>query len=234
MAIDFKMIEWVLFDADETLFSFDAHAGLRHVYAQYGIEFSDQDYAHYQQTNLPLWQAYQDGKIDAQTLQVNRFQSWGDKLNVSPHQLNQAFLDAMAEVCIPLPYVADLLHTLAPHLRLGIITNGFTQLQQPRLARHNMQQHFDLLVVSDQVGAAKPSPKIFKYALDKMGGVPPERVLMVGDNPIADVQGGQQAGMQTCWYNPYQKVLPEGITPNLEVTCYSQLLACFSAARSTG
>ena len=96
----------ILFDADETLFSFNAQRGLEKLFAQYGIHFTEQDYQHYSQLNAPLWVQYQNGEIDAKTLQVTRFQHWAEKLDVAPQTLNDGFLDAMAEICLPLPGAA--------------------------------------------------------------------------------------------------------------------------------
>ena len=59
----------VLFDADETLFSFNAFEGLKVMFANYGVEFTESDYHHYQATNKPLWVAYQKHEITASELQ---------------------------------------------------------------------------------------------------------------------------------------------------------------------
>ena len=63
---------WVLFDADETLFRFDAFQGLKLMFSRFNVDFTDQDYAEYQAVNQPLWVDYQDGRINAQQLQITR------------------------------------------------------------------------------------------------------------------------------------------------------------------
>ncbi len=84
--------QWVLFDADETLFQFDAPRGLKLMFSRQGVDFSDADYAEYQQTNAPLWVAYQDGKISASELQLTRFSHWAKRLGRTPFELNSAFM----------------------------------------------------------------------------------------------------------------------------------------------
>ena len=123
----------VLFDADETLFSFNAFAGLKVMFANYGVDFTETDYHEYQLTNKPLWVAYQKHEITANELQITRFTEWANKLNVPAQTLNDAFLEAMASICVPLPGAVELLNKLKPHARLGIITNGFAKLQQKRI-----------------------------------------------------------------------------------------------------
>lgn len=223
-----KAFQWILFDADETLFHFDAYAGLQLLFKGYGIDFSPQHYSDYQALNQPLWLQYQSSEISAKTLQEQRFSYWGKQLNVAPSLLNAGFLQAMAEVCTPLPGAVSLLNALQGKAKLGIITNGFTDLQQIRLERTGLHNHFDILVISEQVGAAKPHPQIFAHAMQLMGQPDPANVLMVGDNPIADIGGGYQAGFYTCWLNRFEAVLPSGITANVEVQSLAQLEAALA------
>ena len=79
------------------------------------------------------------------------------------------------------------------------------------------------MVISEVVGAAKPHPEIFRYALERMGNPSPERVLMVGDNPDTDIFGGIQAGPDTCWINWKGKPAPPGILPDYEVANLGEL-----------
>jgi len=218
-----KEWDWILFDADDTLFHFDAFAGLQRLFQQYDVVFSPDDYQEYQSVNKPLWVEYQNGAITALQLQHQRFQGWADKLNVTPLDLNNGFLSAMGELCLPLTGAVNLLNSLKGKVKMGIITNGFTALQQVRLERTGFLDYFDLLVISEQVGHAKPHPAIFDYALEKMGQPPRERVMMVGDNPDSDILGGMRAGLATCWLNADNRPLPEGIKPDWQVATLSEL-----------
>ncbi|MFC4655074.1 pyrimidine 5'-nucleotidase [Rheinheimera marina] len=220
-------LQWVLFDADDTLFHFDAFSGLTLMMQQYQRHFTEQDYQQFQALNQPLWLQYQQGDIAADELKVRRFTQLGAELQVDPALLNRQYLQAMAQVCPPLPGAIELLQRLKGNKRLGIITNGFTDLQQVRLERAGLQDHFDLLVISEQVGAAKPSPKIYQHALEQMGQPDPATVLMVGDNPVADIAGGQQMGFYTCFMQHPGKALPAGIQADLTVCSLSELVPLF-------
>ncbi|MBD8162212.1 pyrimidine 5'-nucleotidase [Erwinia persicina] len=215
--------DWVLFDADETLFHFDAFAGLQRLFQQYDVPFSRADYDDYQAINKPLWVDYQNGAISALQLQHQRFEGWAARLDVTASDLNTGFLGAMAEICTPLDGAVELLTALKGRVKMGIITNGFTALQQARLERTGFLGVFDLLVISEQVGHAKPHPAIFDHALNQMGNPARDRVLMVGDNPDSDILGGINAGMATCWLNADGRARPEGITPTWEVTSLKAL-----------
>lgn len=214
---------WILFDADETLFRFDSQQGLRLMFSRYGVDFSDDDYQQYQLVNQPLWVDYQDGKIDAQQLQVQRFSHWALRLGIAADRLNSAYLAAMGEICDVMPGARELITALQDKVKLGIITNGFTDLQTLRLARTGMKEAFSALVISEQVGVAKPDIAIFEYAFSLMGYPQKEQILMVGDNPHADILGGMNAGIDTCWINTQQTAAPEGITPNYQVRSLPEL-----------
>jgi 5'-nucleotidase len=217
--------DWVLFDADDTLFHFDAFAGLQRMMTGFGVTFTQADFAQYQQVNQPLWVDYQNGIISARELQVRRFDGWAKKLATDPHDLNQAFLTSMAEICAPMSGAVNLLDSLRHRVKLGIITNGFTQLQRVRLAATGLQKHFDILVISEEVGVAKPDARIFDHALSLMSSPVRERVLMVGDTLESDILGGLNAGMTTCWVNSNGKIAPENIRPHHEVNSLTALKA---------
>lgn len=215
--------QWILFDADETLFHFDAFAGLQLMFSRHDYSFDSTEYDYYQSINLPLWQQYQQGEISAQQLQVSRFAPWAEKLGQTAGALNSAFMQAMADICTPLPGATELITALKGRAKLGIITNGFTQLQQIRLERTGFAEVFSSLVISEQVGVAKPHIDIFNHAFAQMGHPPKQQILMVGDNPHADIQGGINAGIDTCWLNRHGAARPQGITPHHEVNSLSQL-----------
>lgn len=214
---------WVLFDADDTLFHFDAFSGLQHLFARYEVNFSKNDYAEYELVNQPLWVEYQNGRITAEQLQCTRFTSWAERLNCTTGELNSSFMAIMAEICTPIDGAISLLNAIKGKVNLGIVTNGFTQLQQARLERCGLSNYFDILVISEQVGVAKPHKAIFEHSLTLMGNPPPSQVLMVGDNPSSDILGGLNAGLHTCWFNRHQKEAPQDINPHYEVSSLNEL-----------
>ncbi|EJF29880.1 MULTISPECIES: pyrimidine 5'-nucleotidase [Enterobacteriaceae] len=215
--------DWILFDADETLFTFDAFGGLQRMFLDYSVTFTADDFQEYQAVNKPLWVDYQNGAITALQLQLRRFEDWAGRLNVPSAELNDAFLSAMAEICAPLPGAVSLLNALKGKAKLGIITNGFTALQQTRLERTGLRDYFDLLVISEQVGVAKPDRRIFDYTFEQMNQPPRDRVLMVGDTAESDILGGINAGIATCWLNAHGRTAPQGIEPTWQVTSLSEL-----------
>ena len=215
--------DWILFDADETLFSFDAYQGLKTLFSRYKIDFSKVDFEQYQKVNTPLWGQYQKGEITSKQLKENRFLLWSSRLLVSPAELNRQFLDVMAELCQPLKGVQEVIPLLAKKAKLGIITNGFSQMQNRRLENTGLQKYFDLLVVSEEVGFPKPDVRIFEYAFEKMGYPDKSRILMVGDNLHSDILGANLAGIERCWLNRNKSALNTQSPPCFVVKSWGDL-----------
>ena len=125
---------------------------------------------------------------------------------------------------VPYPFTAPTLRKLRDMgYKIGIITNGFSALQQVRLERTGLRDYFDLLVISEEVGVAKPNKKIFDYALEQAGNPDRSRVLMVGDTAESDILGGINAGLATCWLNAHHREQPEGIAPTWTVSSLHEL-----------
>ncbi|TNH08700.1 pyrimidine 5'-nucleotidase [Testudinibacter sp. TR-2022] len=215
--------QWIFFDADETLFSFDSFRGLQQMFAQYDVEFTQQHFADYQTVNQPLWQAYHQGKISADELQTTRFNQWAQHLSRQPSELNQAYLIAMADICQPLDGVEAMLQTLSEKVRFGIITNGFNAMQDLRLQKTGLKPHFEFVVVSENIGLPKPHHGIFQHALNLAKVDDKSAVLMVGDTLETDILGGQNSGLDTCWLS-HGKVNDTNIQPTYQIANMEQLV----------
>lgn len=224
-----KKYRWVLFDADETLFAFRSYQGLKNVLARYNVPFSLDDYARYQQINQPMWLAYQNQEIDVYTLKTARFQTLAKQTGRSPLQLNDELMQEMIHLSPALSGTLPTLQGLHGKVKMGVITNGFTLMQQPRLEVTDTAKFFDLLVISEEVGVSKPSSGIFANAFAQMQKAEPKPlhkadILMVGDSLTSDILGGNNFGIDTCWFNPKQVENATEIKPTFEINALEELL----------
>ncbi|WP_373779222.1 pyrimidine 5'-nucleotidase [Glaesserella sp.] len=216
--------QWMLFDADETLYSFNSYLGLNTMLKRYGIDFTQQDYDEFQAVNKPLWVAYQNKEINADELKHRRFAKLSAQTGQCANTLNHELMEEMALVSLPLVGVESMLSTLYGRVKMGIITNGFNALQQKRLRNTGTERFFEIVITSENVGAAKPEPKIFEYAFSQMGEFDKSKVLMIGDTLASDVLGGNQVGVDTCWFNPHQHKNETAIQPTYEIHDILQLV----------
>jgi len=92
------------------------------------------------------------------------------------------------------------LDLLKPHYRLALITNGASDTQRTALRALGIEDRFDAIVISGEVGIAKPDASIFRLAADKLG-LQPKSVWHVGDSLRTDVAGARAAGVVAVWLN---------------------------------
>jgi 5'-nucleotidase len=215
--------DWILFDADNTLFHFNDKLGIETLFTNLNIKFNDIDYQHYKKINLALWESFERGEIDATTIKTERFKPWEKISGMSSLELNNLFLAIMTEVCQPTKGAVELINTLHNRVKLGIITNGFIDLQQARLTKHNLNHQFNFVLTSEETNKAKPNPAIFNHAFNIMGQPDKQRVLIVGDNPHSDILGGQKYGIHTCWLNSYNTKTPEQVSPHYHIRELTEL-----------
>jgi len=104
----------------------------------------------------------------------------------------------------------------------GLVTNGPSAIQRAKLARLGIERLFPIVVVSEEVGVAKPDPAIFQYAL-RLAGVRPEEALYVGDHPVNDVAGAQRAGLTSVWCNRYGQAWQGDVEPHFGVASLWEL-----------
>ncbi|WP_404400587.1 pyrimidine 5'-nucleotidase [Idiomarina seosinensis] len=222
--------DWVVFDADETLFTFDAQQGLSQLFKQYDMAFEQSHFEDFKAVNKPLWEGFQNGQLTAADIKQQRFVPWEQQFGKSSLEINAEFMHCMASICQTIEGTDRLLETLHGKTKMGIITNGFSELQQERLQQTNTQHYFDFLVVSEAVGLAKPDAKIFHHAHTQhmADSADPERILMVGDNPHSDILGGLNAGWHTCWFDRGNFQIPESIKPHHTITHLDQLTRLLS------
>jgi putative hydrolase of the HAD superfamily len=104
---------------------------------------------------------------------------------------------------------APTLTALRSRYQLGLITNGPSEIQRRKIEHFRLVDYFDPLIVSGEVGVAKPDPAIFRLALERLG-IEPAEALFVGDSPEYDLRGAAAAGVPFVWINPGGAELPEG------------------------
>ena len=97
---------------------------------------------------------------------------------------------------------------LGQHFALGTISNGFADLEAIGLA-----VHFRISIAAHKLGFAKPDQRIFRQACEALQ-VMPHEALYVGDDPLLDVAGAQQAGLRAVWMNRFGRELPATIMPD--------------------
>ena len=219
----------VLLDIDNTLLDFDAaeRQALTDMLAEYELPHDENACAVYHKVNRELWDSLAKGQLNKQKLFQIRFSRFMQAMQLPDNGKSKAMNDRYEELLAThadlLPGALTALEELGEVATLAIVSNGALAVQESRIAASGIGRYMDGIYISEKVGAAKPSAKLFEHAFRDLGITNKSRVLMVGDDLLADIKGGQNAGVDTCWFKPKTEENKSGITPKYTVGSYEEL-----------
>lgn len=206
-------MNWIFFDLDDTLFDFSKSSiiSLRRLWEEEDCirikfdsaeEFIDEYHIH----NSKMWELHESGIISSEFLKEERF-----RLTIAPDtdteeirkisgMLNDRYLFLLGEC----PYFRDgaieTLQRLSSRYLIGVLTNGFTEVQYRKLRSTGLDRFIQRMIISDEIGVQKPDARLFRYA-ERETGASPGNIIMVGDNPLNDIQGALNAGWHAIYYD---------------------------------
>jgi YjjG family noncanonical pyrimidine nucleotidase len=224
----------LLLDLDHTLLDSDASEALafEHALASAGVADPARHLTAYQEINLALWKQVELGELAVERLRNARFARFVEVtgLAAAPAALADAFAHGLGAYGELYPGARELLDALAdaPGVSLALVTNGISDIVRARIKRLDLARYFRTVVISSELGTAKPAPAIFEAALAGLGSPPRTSALVVGDNLGSDIQGGRNAGIATCWYNPHRRA-GGGDLVDHEIATHDALLALVGA-----
>ena len=212
----------VLLDIDNTLLDFDAaeRQAVTDMLAEYELPHDEAAYETYHKVNRELWDSLAKGQLNKQKLFQIRFSRFMQAMQLPDNGKGKAMNDRYEDL---LPGALTALEELSEVATLAIVSNGAAAVQESRIAASGIDRYMDGIYISEKVGAAKPSAKLFEHAFRDLGITNKSRVLMVGDDLLADIKGGMNAGVDTCWFNPGNVENKTGITPKFTVGSYEEL-----------
>lgn len=227
----------LILDADGTLFDFarSEAAALARTLAPEGIAVDDSLLALYRAVSLELWQALERGETTPERLRVERFARLADRgdLRFDVARAAAVYVEELAHGVDLLPGAEEALAALAELVtpaRMLLATNGLAAVQRRRFARSSIRHYFADLVISEEIGVAKPRAAFFAEALRRLGDPPRDGVLVVGDSLSADIAGAAAAGLDACWFNPQRLPLADGHRPRFVIADLAELPAVVRSA----
>ncbi len=200
----------VLFDLDDTLFDHhrSARAALAGVHAAFASEVAFDDFErhhiHYlEEMHIEVLA----GRVPLDDARRERFRRVFAALGLAIDErttdaVASAYRDGYMEARRAMDGAAELLAELRPHARVAIVTNNLLEEQQNKLQYCGLATFVNALVASEDVGVSKPDPAIFRIALERVGALKGDAV-MVGDSWQADIAGAHAAGIRAVWFNPH-------------------------------
>jgi len=102
-------------------------------------------------------------------------------------------------LAIPFSGMHEMLKSLSSmSLAMGLISNGATRSQRPKIEALGIADYFGVVLISEEQGVRKPDPDIYHRAMRKLGSNP-ENTVFIGDHPEADIEGAAKLGLKTIW-----------------------------------
>jgi len=221
----------VFFDLDHTLWDYETNscATLSDLHGVYGLDakgitdvqlFLNQ----FRTVNNELWDLFDTGRITGDVIRKERFRRILGHFGIEDEKLDRGLSDDYLDQCPRkaqlMPYATEILDYLAGRYRLAVITNGFDEIQQLKLAAGDLHKYFDHIITSQKAGHRKPAREIFEFAL-RHNETQCHEAIMIGDNLITDIGGARSANIDTVFLNSEQR--NHNGMPDFEITSLLEL-----------
>ena len=217
-----------LLDLDDTLLDFQASEKLcfKETMDKFGfIKQLEELHKTYKIENNLLWKQVERGEIDKDFLKVERFKRTLDqhKIEMPPHIMADYYLEQLPKNVVLIDGALDVLKYLKPFGEIGIITNGIQSTQRQRIDNSELKNYIDFLAVSDECGFAKPDVRFFDFTVKRAKHFSKDTTIIIGDRIEADILGGNNFGIDTCWFNPEKLEVTKGIYPTFITHSLSEI-----------
>lgn len=221
------MIKTVLLDLDDTILDFKKAEGIavRRTLTELGVPVNDEIAARYSELNAAQWRALEAGEITRAQVLTRRFELLYKELGVerSAEETQRKYEAYLSQGHYFLPGAEALLETLFEKYDLYLVSNGNAVVQEGRLKSANISHYFKEIFISEHIGADKPTKTFFDRCFAQIPDFAKEAAILVGDSLTSDIQGGINAGVMTCWFNPHHKPKNPNIPADYEIENLSDL-----------
>lgn len=210
------MVRIILWDVDGTLLDFHAaeSAAIRSLFQDFGLgECTDEMLRRYSQINNGFWQRLERNEITKQQVLIGRFEAFFSETGIDPGlapAFNQQYLPRLGDTIVYRDDSLNVVKSLKGKVRQYVVSNGTVIAQTKKLKLSGLGEQMDGIFLSEELGVEKPNIGFFEKVFSAIRPEALSEVMIVGDSLTSDMQGGINAGIRTCWYNPDRKPLPDG------------------------
>lgn len=225
--------EILLLDLDDTILDFHwaERRALTGALEQLGIPATEDTLSRYSRINLGCWKLLEQGKLTREELMDHRFALLFQELGLTSGHTAAAALypQLLAQGHRFLPGAEEALKRLSKKYRLFLVSNGNAGVQTGRLDSSGIRPYFEDIFISQEIGVDKPAAEFFERCFARILNFDKTKTMIVGDSLTSDIQGGNNAGIATCWVNP--RHLPP--LDDLRIDCEIETLAQLEALLGT-
>ena len=220
--------EILLFDADNTVLDFDKaeEQALCRAFRDMGLKFCDNTLKVYRKNNVNQWQLFEKGLLTKPQVLVSRFEltfrDLGFPMDIAK-QTGDLYEEYLKLGFFVVPHAEEVLAKLQSTRRLYVVSNGVAEIQNSRMKGSGLEKYFIARFVSETVGYPKPQIEYFDYCFKHIENFAKSKTLIIGDSLTSDIQGGVNAGIDTCWFNPTHAKNNSQLCPAYEIDDLRQL-----------
>ncbi len=221
----------IIFDLDDTIWDYQHNSKdtLEELFKSYNLENhginSIQFIEVFRFVNNHLWDQFDKGEITRDIIRLHRFPTIFKKLSINLNGVALQMQDSFMQICSAKPKlvkgVQKVLDTFSSKYTFHILSNGFDEVQYVKIKAAGITHYFDKIITSGRAGYRKPEPEIFEFALNEIGANK-EECIMIGDNPLSDIEGAYHYGIDQIYYNVHKKEC--AITPTHTINNFRELL----------
>ena len=223
-----KNYDVFLFDADGTLFDYDmAEANaLKTMFDYCGFNYSESVRSKYREINTQEWESYEKGETTKAELQVSRFTRLFSSIGVDfdVKDFNEKYLYQLGKGTFLINGALEICREVVScNKRIYIVTNGILATQKARIEHSSIKEYISDYFVSEFVGSQKPHASYFNYVFSHIPAMDKDKTLIVGDSLSADIAGGNNSGIDSCWLNSSGIENKTDIVPTYEIAALYEL-----------
>ena len=219
----------VLLDLDGTLLDFtEAQSkALEKTLDEFGFLFSEKALEIYAKCNDFYWAEFEKGLVTKKELFVSRFEDFLDEMGwdkTLAEAIDSRYMQILPSCKVIPESSVSLCKELSKRADIIIATNGEAKGQMKVIESSGIMPYIKGIAVSESVGWPKPDLRFFEYALNLVGPRKKSEVIMIGDSLAADIKGGNDFGIDTCWYNPVGSPAVQGIEATYIIKSLEEIL----------
>ena len=226
-------IKTILWDVDSTLLDFGAaeRAAIRKLFSEFGLgECTDEMLRRYSEINVSFWRRLERNEISRAEVLKGRFVQFFSECGIDTsivEEFDDLYQLRLGDTIVIRDDCLSILRALKGKVGQYVVSNGTVAAQTKKLSRSGIGELVDGIFLSEELGVGKPNAGFFLKVFEKIQPEDLSEVLIVGDSLTSDIQGGMNAGIRTCWYNPDGRPLPEGYRADLIISDLHELAEMF-------
>lgn len=189
----------LLSDADGTLFDFLAgeRNAILWLFREFGLPTDADTVRIYSEINEGHWKKLERRETTQEKLRVERFVDFLEALGLSgdARSMSELYVEKLGQQRILLPGAEELCRTVSAQMPIYLVTNGIGRVQRSRFEDCALSPYLSGIVISEEIGHAKPEPHMLLEAMRLAGISDPRRAVMLGDSVTADMAAAKNAGV---------------------------------------